>query len=169
MSTNTSAPNATLSFLGCVNIAVNLAAKKYPTTTLAEVETHVTNPGSPSPIKDLRVVFQADGGATSVFATMTQWGEFGPLEFKRQAWVEDVVIPWPIKMDIVEADQLLKKAGYTGPYGAVTLRHPMAARGMHEPYYIFSMMTGEYVFVGVNDKKVFTSDSKDAAVGHEAA
>ena len=168
MSTNTTAPDATLSFLGCVNIAVNLAAKQYPTTKLYEVETHVTTPGQPSPIKDLRVVFQADGGAATVFATMTKWGEFAPLEFKREGWMEDVVIPWPIKMDIVEADQLLKQAGYTGPYGAVTLRHPVAL-GMREPYYIFSMMTGEYIFVGVNDKKVITSNSDKEIAGHEAA
>lgn len=168
MSTNTNAPEAQLSFLGCVNIAVNLAAKQYPTTTLAEVETHVTNPGSPSPIEDLRVVFQADGGLARVFAEMTHWGEFAPLVFQRKGWHEDAVIPWPIEMDIVEADQLLKEAGYTGPYGAVTLRHPVAP-GVVEPYYIFTLMTGEYIFVGIIDKKVTKSDLKTAITGHEAA
>ena len=40
---------------------------------------------------------------------------------------------------------------------------------MREPYYIFSMMTGEYIFVGVIDKKVTKSDLKTAIAGHEAA
>jgi hypothetical protein len=90
------------------------------------------------------------------------------LVFKRKAWTEDAIIPWPIKTDSVEADQLLKKAGYPGPYGAVTLRHPV---GLHldEPYYIFLMMTGEYIFVGVNDRKVIKSASNKEAVGHEGA
>lgn len=39
--------------------------------------------------------------------------------------MEDVFIPWPISMDIVQVDQLLKKAGTTGAYGAITLRHPL--------------------------------------------
>jgi hypothetical protein len=31
------------------------------------------------------------------------------------------------------------------------------------------MMTGQYIFVGVNDKKVITSNSNKEIAGHEAA
>jgi hypothetical protein len=164
MSTNTNAAGSTLSFLGCVNIAVNLVSQQYPGAKLYEVDTHATNPGQPSPLKDLRAVFQVKGG--TALAIMTQWGEFGPIQFIPQPWLEDVVIQWPIKMDIVEADQLLKKAGYTGPYGAITLREPLYP-GNYEPYYIFSMMGGGYVFVGVNDGKVTAHQASLAT--HEPA
>ena len=160
MSTDTNAPDLALSFLGCVNIAVKLVSQQYPGANLYEVDTHAANPGLPSPLKDLRAVFQVKGG--TAFAIMTQWGQFGPIQFTPHPWLEDVVIPWPIKMDIVEADRLLKKAGYTGPYGAVTLRHPLYP-GSNEPYYIFTMMSGEYIFVGVNDGEVSKSQASSAA------
>jgi hypothetical protein len=166
MSENTNASNTTLSFLGCVNIAVNLVTKQYPAAKLYEVETHPTNPGQPSPLKDLRAVFQVPGG--TAFATMTKWGEFGPIQFVGQPWLGDIVIPWPIDMDIVQADQLMKKAGYTGSYGAVTLREPLYP-GNYEPYYIFSMMSGGYVFVGVNDGKVSQHQSTQSTTAQELA
>ncbi|WP_151089054.1 hypothetical protein [Hymenobacter baengnokdamensis] len=114
----------------------------------------------------MRAVFQVKGG--TAFAIMTQWGEFGPIQFIAHPWLEDVVISWPIKMDIVQADELLKKAGYTDPYGAVTVRHPLYP-GSYEPYYIFSMMSGSYVFVGVNDGKVSQPQQAQAEAAHGPA
>lgn len=165
MSTTENAPNAMLSFIGCVNIAVRLATKQYPAAQLYEVDTLASNPGHPSPLKSMRVVFQVPGG--TAILTMTQWGEFGPIQFIGQPWLEDVVIPWPVKMELTAADSLLKKAGYTGPYGAITLRHPLYP-GSNEPCYIFSMHNGQYVFVGVNDGKV-SAQVLAAVAAHEPA
>lgn len=151
MSDTNPSTGATLSFLGFINIAVRLVKEQYPDAQLYEADTQAEHPGQPSPLKFLRVVFSVKGG--TAILTSTTWGEFAPVQFIPQPWVEDVVIPWPIEMDIVKADSLLKQAGYTGPYGAITLRHPLYP-GDNEPYYIFSMGGGQYVFVGVNDGKV---------------
>ncbi|GAA4348109.1 hypothetical protein GCM10023185_03720 [Hymenobacter saemangeumensis] len=148
------APQAILSFLGRVNIAVRLVQDQYPDAALYEVEALPPSPRSctnPNELSKLKVVFQAGKG--TVIIESTGWGTFGPVQYIAQPWMEDVVIPWPVRMEATEADSLLKKAGYTGAYGAMTLRHPLYP-GINQPYYIFSMKTGQYVFVGVNDKKV---------------
>ena len=106
-------------------------------------------------------MFQVPGGTAII--TGTSWGEFGPIDFIAQPWLEDVVIPWPVQMELTEADQLLKQAGYAGPYGAITLRHPLYP-GSTEPCYIFSMGMGAYVFAGVNEKKVTKEIQQQAPV-----
>jgi hypothetical protein len=151
------APGSILSFLGRVNIAVRLVQDQYPGAQLYEVEATPPTPQAvtnPNALSQLKVVFRAGKGTAIIQST--GWGSFGPVKYIDSPWMEDVVIEWPIKMEATEADSLLKKAGYTGPYGAMTLRHPLYP-GVDEPYYIFSMKTGQYVFVGVNDKKVTTN------------
>lgn len=154
LATTPAAPETILSFLGRVNIAVRLVQDQYPGAQLLEVEALPPTPQAvtnPNALSQLKVVFRA-GNGTAIIKSIG-WGSFGPVQYIGSPWMEDVVIAWPIKMEASEADSLLKKAGYTGPYGAMTLRHPLYP-GIKEPYYIFSMTTGQYVFVGVNDKKV---------------
>jgi hypothetical protein len=105
------------------------------------------------------LVFHTSKG--TAFISSIGWAEFGPITFVDQPWLEDVLIQWPIKMDITEADQLIKKAGHTGKYGVCVLRHPLYP-GVEEPYYIFTMATGEYVFVGVDDKRVTVNAVRQA-------
>jgi hypothetical protein len=126
----------TLSFLGLVNIAVRQVTEKYP-----------------EDVSRWRFVFRADSKGT-VFISTTTWGEFGPLQFVDQSWAEDVVIPWPFEMDIVEADRLLKNAGYGDPYVGVTVRWPLAFPLPKEPYYIFNFGNRTYVSVGIYDGHV---------------
>ena len=157
-------PQAILSFLGRVNIAVRLVQDQYPDAQLYEVEALPPVPekvSNPNALSKLKVVFRA-GNGTAVIKS-TGWGTFGPVQYVDQPWLEDVVIPWPIRMEATEADALLKKAGYTGTYGAMTLRHPLYP-GIEQPYYIFSMNSGQYVFVGVNDGKVTTNPVDSATV-----
>ena len=63
------------------------------------------------------------------------------------------MFPWPFEMDIVEADRLLKQAGYDDPYIGVTVRWPLYP-GVNEPYYIFNFGNQKYVFVGIYDGSV---------------
>lgn len=144
-----------LSYLGRVNIAVRLVTEKYPGAQLYEVD-GVASKGpttKPLDIDQLRVVFGLPNNHTALISS-TGWGEFGPIEDIPEPWLEDVVIPWPIKMDLVDADRLLKAAGFTGPYYNVTLRHPLYP-GVNEPEYIFCFGGGRYIAVGVLSKKVF--------------
>jgi|GEM_PF-760113 len=148
------APQAILSFLGRVNIAVRLVQDQYPDAELYEVEALPPSPrpcSGPNELSKLKVVFRAGKGTAIIEST--GWGTFGPVQYIPQPWMEDQVIAWPVQMEATEADSLMKKAGYTGTYGAMTLRKPLYP-GIVQPYYIFSMNSGQYVFVGVNDKKV---------------
>lgn len=143
---------AILDFLGRVNIAVRQVREKYPDAQLYEVDAVSKLPTTnPNDLSQLKVVFRAGRGTAIIQST--GWGEFGPVQYIDQPWLEDVVIPWPISMDLSEADKLLKAAGYKGNYSTATLRHPLYP-GVEQPFYIFGMTTGEYVFVGVYDKKV---------------
>jgi len=147
---------STLNFLGLTNIAVREVTAKYPDAQLYEGDG--TPPNGPTSnvadVNEWRFVFRAGDGGTAIIKNVS-WGEFGPIEYIDQPWVEDVVIPWPIEMDITKADELLKQAGFTGTYGAVTLRWPLGPQ-KGEPYYIFGLTTGQYVFVGVYSGTVHT-------------
>lgn len=64
-------------------------------------------------------------------------------------------------MDIVFADELMKKAGYVGPYEAVDVKWPkgLTLLWTEQPYYCF-LMEGDRpgsVYVGMNDQRVMTS------------
>ncbi|KAF9524437.1 hypothetical protein CPB83DRAFT_797973 [Crepidotus variabilis] len=148
-----------LSFLGNVNIAIRIVDKLYPKAQLYEVD-GTTSDGKPTtdPIKinKLRVVFTADEG--TVLINSASWGEWNAPTYIPEPWLEDVVIPFPIDMDIVDAQAIKDKAGYTTEYAAVTLRWPLYP-GTEEPYYIFSLKN-HHVFVGVYTKQVFVENLK---------
>lgn len=153
---------AILSFLGFVNIAVRLVREKYPEAQLYEVEAAAPNRKAvtnPIGLSQLKIVFRVAKGTAIIKST--GWGEFAPIEFIPAPWLEDVVIPWPIDMDAAEANTLLRKAGYTGDYAFMTLRHPLYP-GANQPYYIFTIENGPYVFVGVNDKTVTVNNAGQA-------
>ncbi|MEM8906652.1 MAG: hypothetical protein AAGD05_02295 [Bacteroidota bacterium] len=156
--------NTQLSFLGMVNIAVKKVRAKYPNAELYEVDAVATGgpTTNPNSIDKMKVVFRAGRGTAII--TSTTWGEFGPVQYIDQPWLEDVVIPWPIEMDLVEANNLKNKAGFTGTYTTVTLRWPLYP-GVKQPSYIFGMTDGEYVFVGVYDGKVSTNMSTPKSNG----
>lgn len=65
-----------------------------------------------------------------------------------------MVVPWPIKLDLVEAANLMKAAGYAEPFINVTLRWPLAYPMPKEPSYIFGLGNGMFIFVGVNSHTV---------------
>lgn len=71
-----------------------------------------------------------------------------------EPWLEDVVIQWPIAMDLPQANKLKEEAGYTNPYGAVTLRNPLGPT-LGNPYFIFGGNPAEaYIFVDTVTGKV---------------
>ncbi|KAI5806126.1 hypothetical protein EDC01DRAFT_785643 [Geopyxis carbonaria] len=148
-----------LSFLGNVNIAVRIVSAAFPGAELYEVNATlprgvVMPTESAANLSQLKVVFRSGKG--TVIIKSTGWGSWSKPVYIPQPWLEDVVIPWPIKMEIDEAVKLMKGAGHTGPFWNCTLRHPLGPPGEpdYEPFYIFAMANGRYVFVGVNDKKV---------------
>jgi hypothetical protein len=146
---------AILNFVGRVNIAVRIVTEKYPNAKLYEAD-GVSSTGlttDPLKIDQLRVVFQ-NSNNTTVIIQSTGWGEFGEPELIPYPWLEDVVIKWPVNMDLDEANRLKEAAGFKAPYGAVTLRNPLGPH-IGNPYYIFGNNPSEpYIFVDTVTKQV---------------
>ena len=138
---------AILSFNGCVNIAVRIVTEKYPQAKLYEAD-GVASGGpttDPNDIDQLRVVFQNIDNSTVIIKT-DGWCEYGEPDLIHEPWLEDVVIDWPVDMDLPKATQLKEEAGYTGAFVNVTLRNPMGPTKSN-PYFIFGQEDGPYVFV----------------------
>ena len=84
---------------------------------------------------------------TTVIIKETGYGEFGDPELFPEPWLEDIVIEWPVDMDLDRANSLKEAAGFTEPYGAVTLRNPLGPK-IGNPYFIFGgNPTKPYIFV----------------------
>ncbi|KAE8447111.1 hypothetical protein EG329_011095 [Mollisiaceae sp. DMI_Dod_QoI] len=151
----------TLSFLGFVNIGVNLIKKAFPVEAqLLEVDVTPLIPGPVTNINllnQVRIIARVRAGkaTTPITAILrsTGWGEFGSIETINQPWMEDVVIDWPVKMELTASCKLLQAAGYTAPVENCTLRYPLYPR-ITEPFYIYELYNGQYVGVGVNDGKI---------------
>ncbi len=150
---------AILNFVGRVNIAVRLVTEQYPDAKLYEAD-GVSSSGSttdPLKIDKLRVVFQNKDN-TTVIIKSTGWGEFGEPTLIPEPWLEDVVIQWPVKMDLDEANQLKEAAGYKEPYNTVTLRNPLGPT-INNPYYIFGAgPSTPYIFVDTVTKEVHSGN-----------
>jgi hypothetical protein len=74
-------------------------------------------------------------------------------------WLEDNVVDWLVPMDAEEASSLMKDAGYTEAYHSMTLRNPITLQNRNmDTFYIFGNQAGgEFVFVTLRTKEVFTS------------
>lgn len=139
---------AILSFDGRVNIAVRLVTDQYPQAVLYEADGTASGgpTTNPAQIDRLRVVFR-NAGNTTVIIKEIGYGEFGQPQLIAEPWLEDVVIAWPVKMDLDQANKLKEAAGFTSAYGAVTLRNPLGPKPGN-PYFIFGGNPAEpYIFV----------------------
>lgn len=139
---------AILSFDGRVNIAVRIVTEQYPQARLYEADgTASQGPTTdPAQIDQVRVVFQNVDNSTVIIKS-TGYGEFGPARLIPEPWLEDVVIAWPVAMDLPQACKLKAEAGYTDPFATVTLRNPLGPK-LSNPYFIFNTsQPGLYVFV----------------------
>lgn len=144
-----------LSFNGRVNIAIRIVQEQYPEAKLYEADGTASGGPTTDPVKidQLRVVFQNVNNST-VIIKETGYGEFGKPKLIDEPWLEDVVIDWPVKMDLPKANQLKEDAGYTEPYGAVTLRNPLGPTPSN-PYFIFGGNPSQpYIFVDTVTGKV---------------
>jgi hypothetical protein len=140
--------HAILSFVGMVNIAVRIVTEQYPQAELYEAE-GVASSGpttDPNRIDRMLVVFWNPGN-TTVIIKSTVWGEFAPPVVHHQPWLGDLVIEWPVQMDLPRANALKNAAGYTGPYTTVTLRNPLGPESSN-PLFIFGSEASQpYIFV----------------------
>lgn len=142
-------------FLDLLNQANALVNKQYPGAQFYEADQ--ANPAS----NNWRFVFNVTTTNPNSTALIYYTnGAFSPVEHIPAPWLEDRVIPLPIKMDLMTAEELAAKAGHPGPYMNKTLRWPLAP-GVYEPSYILGTKIG-FVFVGIYDGKVTTTEVKVA-------
>jgi hypothetical protein len=147
-------PSAILSYLGRVEIARRIVQEKYPNAALYHAAaTTTTQDGVDSPylLTQMQVMFRVEKG--TVIINSTGYGTFGPAEFKEGSIVGNADLDWPVKFDAIEADNILKKQGYTGRYKKLGLVKPLYP-GMDQDYYVFTMEDGRDVWIGTKDGKV---------------
>lgn len=145
-----------LSWLGFVNIGVNLIKKSYQNVVLLEADaTPIDHKpvNSPWGLNHLRVVCRVEDNKTAIIKS-TGWGEFGPIEYIDAPWLEDADITWPLspELGMPEAWDILRKAGHKDPVRGCTLRQPVYP-GMDQVFYIFEV-ENQFLAVGVKDHKV---------------
>jgi hypothetical protein len=149
------------SWIAFVNIGIEILKKAYPLgVQLLEVDGTPTVPPPVSGILALnriKIVARVQPAPNAALITAilqsTGWGEFGAIQTSVAPWLGDVEIDWPIKLDLWEAFKIFQAAGYKEELNAVTLRQPLY-KDIKEPYYIFSLADGQFIAVGVEDKKV---------------
>lgn len=115
----------------------------YERAILLEAQATTTRrPGStPAAFTDVRLIFSC-GPYNTIYREMRQWGVWGPPRVVRKSPPQnDGALPFEIRMDIVEANQLLRQAGFTDLYDAVDVRIPTdVPPDLQDIYYIFSMV-----------------------------
>ena len=152
-----------LDFAGRVNIALRIVQRTAPEAQLLGVEATLPR-GVVYPVKDplrlsqLECVFKTESGTATIRST--GWGEYAAPIFSPHHRIGVSVIHLEeIKIDIVPAAEAIQAAGIDLPFWNVDLTHPLVAPGqLHdEPYYVFHMVDGSYVFVGAKDKEVIVN------------
>lgn len=151
-----------LNFLGRVNIAVNIVQKKYPGAILYEVQATPKDgqAGKATNFENLRIIFAGPPDPRGLCNSTIEiescgWGEFSEPVFHSEPWCEDVVIKWPVKLDLADAQELKDKAGFQGLCDKLYLRNPLCYPLAPNPFYIFIMIEkGVVVFVDANTGKV---------------
>ena len=136
------------------------------------LEVHATTrsrPAStPGPLTDVRLIFSY-GSSRTIYREMQQWGVWGPPRVLQKPPPQgDGALPFEIEMDIVEANILLRQAGFMDKYDAVDVRQPTdVPQQLQQIYYIFGMVGDgpSYVAVGVSDGVVEPRDASSIGDG----
>ncbi len=144
-----------MSFLGMIDGATKKVKQLDPSAKLYEASAEST-----PPIKDVqyltqwRIVFRAGkSGNSTIYVDAATDGFIDEPVLVHSPWLQDVVISWPISMNLIQAQDVLRQAGYDGLIKTVVLRWPLYP-GCHQPLYIFGDGT-TFVSVGTFDKSVY--------------
>ena len=68
------------------------------------------------------------------------YGPISPIELRERKLDDRRSFEWPVQIDILKADELMKKAGFKGPYTSATLDFSDLPSGDMEPNYTFFMV-----------------------------
>ena len=144
-----------------VYIKVKQILDDYPLIAFRELQvTSIRGPTTSTELLlDVRLLFSHR--RESAYVDMTsRWGRWGAIRFSDAPFPEGYnILPTRLGMDVVFADELMKRAGYLGSYLGVIAKWPTRLRlGKDQPFYCFLMEGDEpaIVYVGMNDQIVTT-------------
>lgn len=147
--------DAAPAFLERVRAGFSIISNSYPDAVLWAVQ---AGPGAattnPNDITRLFIVCRINGGTNTATITSTNALTFDPVQFLGHPWAGVYTLPWPITMDVMHAAILIEQAGYAGTFTGFAFSWPIYP-GLNEPYYIFTMSTGQSIFVGITSHDVF--------------
>ena len=144
-----------------VGQGIHKIKEHYPDAQLHDVDYRPPNNRpceNPYELSSLTVYCEVNGGKQLASVRTVGYGPYGPIELRKRLFDDRKHIEWPVKIDIPEADELMKKAGFKEAYTGATLDFSILPNGGNEPSYTFFMVLipggPREVRVGANDKKV---------------
>ena len=152
-------------FLDRVGRGISKIKEKYPDAQLHDVDARPPVPSpceNPGELSALTIYCEVNDGKQLASVSTGGYDPFSHIYLHEKVLDDRRNIEWPIKMDIVEADELMKQAGLKGSYTGATLDFSILPGGDKEPNYTFSMVLipggPRYVRVGVYDGRVTPID-----------
>lgn len=144
-------------------------ARQYPRVQLYEADGRPENGQghNASDVQQWRFIY--NNPSTHPNSTVMQnykHGVFSTPVLINEPWLEDRIIPFPVKMDLSQAVDILHTNHYTDIFSNITLRYQLYPL-VNQPHYIFTFpQLMEWVFVGIDDGRVTSAPIR--AVEQEA-
>ena len=142
--------------------------KTYPDAQLQDVDARQPVPSpyeSPEELSALTSHCEVSDGKKLASVSTGGYDPFGQICLHEKCLDDRRKIEWPVKMvkmDVVGADELMKKAEFKGSYTGATLDFSILPGGDNEPNYTFGMVLipgdSRYVRVGVYDGRMAPID-----------
>lgn len=127
-----------LNFIQCASLGIHTVLEQYPSALLLEIDSAKSQGASlnPDDLDSMRIVFAYQDVQTIVIES-SSFDSFGePLLIDEPFGGNVPIKNWPVKMDLAEALELIREAGFEKPFSTVTLRHPMIKGAQHPVYTI---------------------------------
>jgi hypothetical protein len=140
-------------FLDTLNEAAAIARKRYPGAQLLEADIDLERFGCGWRfVFDLPAAGLRDSRCTAILCHNGQ--TFQEPQHLEAPWSTDQPIPLPVELDVEEAKELARRAGYDGTLSSASLRWVLYP-GIDEPHYILCIPEQDVlVFVGIYSRKV---------------
>ncbi len=138
-------------FLEVLKKAGELVGGECPQSELYEADANVAEPGmNVGDVSGWKFIYNFPESRTAFISYDGK--AFSNVTVVDSPWLEDCIIR-DLKMDLVEAIALMRKANYNAKFVDLTVRWPLYP-GTKELFYIFSCPELGWVFVGAVSKKV---------------
>lgn len=141
-------------FTEVVSTGAAIVYARYSTAILVEIQaTTMMNPTTkPKLLTDVRLIFtvrnQEPYKTVLIEMKRREWGRWlEPRSSTNPTSIFNGALPLPLRMDIVEADRLVKEAGYGGRYWGVDVAWPLTIPAAKMQAFYYFEMEGDDPFV----------------------